>query len=386
MGTSRVYIRRVVVVLGVVLLLVALGSAEYLRGLSFVVRAAGLQGAWAQGLAGWQAQPFTVSELELPSRHGPVRARLYRPQQPRGRTVLLTPGVHADGVAELRLVKLAGDLAAGGLTVVTPELPDLLRYQITPRLPDMLEDAATWVVAQPSLAPDGRVGFIGISFAGGLSVVAAGRPALHDKVAFTLSFGGHGDLPRVLRYLCTGIQPGGQRRPPHDYGVVVVLLNVADRLVPPEQVEPLRRGILTFLRASHEAMVDAHKAEATFARARAMQAELPEPAATLLGYVSSRNVEALGPLLLPYVEGYAASPSLSPERSPPPSSPVLLLHGEGDNVIPAVESSLLARHLEPHTRVHLLITPLITHAEMDREVGLADLWRMVAFWSRVLEA
>ena len=50
---------------------------------------------------------------------------------------------------------------------------------------------------------------MGISFAGGLSIVAAGRPALRDHVAVVLSLGGHGDLPRTLRYLCTGIQADG---------------------------------------------------------------------------------------------------------------------------------------------------------------------------------
>jgi hypothetical protein len=46
---------------------------------------------------------------------------------------------------------------------------------------------------------------MGISFAGGLSVVAAGRPALRDHVAYVFSFGGHGDMQRVLRYLCSGL-------------------------------------------------------------------------------------------------------------------------------------------------------------------------------------
>ena len=83
---------------------------------------------------------------------------------------------------------------------------------------------------------------MGISFGGGLSVVAASR--LGDRAAWVLSFGGHGDLPRALRYLCTGVLPDGQTRPPHDYGVVIILLGVADRLVPADQVEPLRQGDL----------------------------------------------------------------------------------------------------------------------------------------------
>ncbi|MCP3141064.1 dienelactone hydrolase family protein [Pyxidicoccus xibeiensis] len=368
--------------------LLALGlwaGPDWLRGLAFVARAADLQGDAAEALSRWRTGPFDVKELQVPTRHGPARARLYRPVEGRGRTVVLTSGVHADGIDEPRLVKLAGNLASGGLAVLTPEPADLLRYEITPRLPDVIEDAALWAAAQPDLAPDGKVGLFGISFSGGLSVVAAGRPALKDRVAATLSFGGHGDLPRVLAFLCTGELPDGSRLAPHDYGVVVILLNVADRLVPPEQVEPLRAAIRTFLRASHLTLTDGRLAEETFARARALQAQLPEPAATLMGHVNTRDVAALGPTLLPYVKAFAADPSLSPARSPAPAAPVYLLHGAGDTVIPAMESVLLAQALRPHTEVHQLATPLISHAEVDRQAEAADVWRLVGFWSDLLD-
>ena len=73
-----------------------------------------------------------------------------------------------------------------------------------------------------------------------------------------MSFGGHGDLGRVLRYLATGeaVQaPGAVAHPPHDYGVAVIMYAAADRLVPPEQVVPLREGIGTFLLASQLTLI-----------------------------------------------------------------------------------------------------------------------------------
>ena len=382
---SRTVRRSLAASLAVLLALAVWAGTDRLRGLAFVVRAAGMQGDTAEALARWRTVPFDVSDLRVPTRHGPVRARLYRPLESHGRTVVLTSGVHADGIDEPRLVKLAGDLATGGQRVLTPEPPDLLRYEITPRLTDIIEDAASWASAQPDLAPDGKVDLFGISFSGGLSVVASGRPALKGRVSATLSFGGHGDLPRVLAFLCTGALPDGTRLTPHDYGVVVILLNVADQLVPPEQVEPLRAAIRTFLRASHLTLTDGALAEQTFARARTLQAELPGPASTLMGHVNTRNVAALGAVLLPYVKDFAADPALSPARSPAPGSPVYLLHGAGDTVIPAMESALLAQTLRPHTQVHQLTTPLISHAEVDRQAGPADVWRLVDFWADLLD-
>lgn len=373
------------VVLGAGLFVAILQVSKYLRGFSLVVRASGMQNGLARTLSGWRTVPVEVSDLKVPSRHGPIRARLYRPRKTRGHPVVLTSGVHADGIDEPRLVKLAQDLAKGGQLILTPEPMDLLRYEITPRMPDVIEDAAMWLSAQRELAPDGRVSLFGISFSGGLSIVAAGRPGLKDKVAAILSVGGHGELSRVLAFLCTGVLPGGHSLKPHDYGVVVILLNVADRLVPPDQVEPLRAAIRTFLRASHLTLRDKKQAEETFEEARRMQTRLPAPASELMGYVNARDVAALGPLLLPHVREFAADPSVSPERSPPPSAPVYLLHGADDTVIPAVEATLLAQALSPHTKVHLLATPLISHAELGRSAGVGDVWRLLSFWSHLID-
>ena len=44
-------------------------------------------------------------------------------------------------------------------------------------------------------------------------------------------------------------------------------------------------------------------------------------------------------------------PSLSPERATPPTAPVFLLHGVDDNVIPSIETVLLAEHLKGKARV-----------------------------------
>jgi hypothetical protein len=236
---------------------------------------------------------------------------------------------------------------------------------------------------------------MGISFAGGLSIVAAGRPSIRDRIAYVFSFGGHGDLRRALRYLCTGLEPHAPGEPadrpqhyraPHDYGVAVILLGVADRMVPPEQVPALRHGVETFLTASQLTLVDMARARAVYDESKEIAAHLPEPSATLMKLVNDRNTKALGARLLPIVSDAGVySPSLSPEGSPPPSAPVFLLHGTDDTVIPAVETLLLARHFEEaHVEVHPLLSGLITHAEVDKTAAAAETWRLVRFWARLL--
>ena len=261
--------------------------------LAFIARARAWPASAARSPTA-RAQAFVADPIQqIPTRHGPIDARLYHPaQRPPRRVVTLVPGVHMDGIRESRLVGMAEDLAASGYSVLTVATPDLQQFRITPASTDIIEDAAKWLVKE-SPASDGKIGMLGISFSGGLSIVAAGRPELRDHVAFVMSFGGHGDLQRVMRYLCSGNAPpmpalgeathdipGAEHvsiRPPHDYGVAVVLLTFAERIVPADQVEPLRQGILTFLKASSLDMVDKPKAEIEFTRARDFEATLPDP-------------------------------------------------------------------------------------------------------------
>lgn len=380
--------RKASLILGLPLVLLTLTVAathDYIRAAAFLVKAGGFHGTVGRA-AELATGDFDERALTVPWRGGQLRGRLYRPRGASDRAMLLTPGVHASGVDEPRLVQFAKDLASVRHTVLTVELTDLTTYQITPRTTDMIEDAALWLSRQKDLAPDGRVGLMGISFAGGLSIVAAARPALRGQVAFAMSLGGHGDLPRTLRYLCTGILPDGTDNPPHDYGVTIILLSVAERVVPPEQVEPLRNAILMFLEASRLDMVDKEKSVAEFAHARARAEALPEPARTLMGYVNDRDVTHLGPLLLPHVTALGDDTVLSPSRSAAPASPVYLLHGSDDNVIPPIESSLLAETLRARgVTVYRLATPLITHAEVNHKVTAGTVWEVVRFWGKLLD-
>jgi acetyl esterase/lipase len=271
--------------------------------------------------------------------------------------------------------------------VASVPLPELRRFQISPVSTDMIEDAAFWMASDRTLSPNGRVGLAGVSFAGGLALVAAGRPRLADRIQLVVAVGGHADLPRVMTYLCTGRLPDGTTRAPHDYGMAILLLEALPRLVPPEQVTTTRQAVLTFLEASSAASTDPGRSPAMFTDARQAADQAPEPSHALLELLNDRNVSALGPKLLPYVEDIGGAVALSPDRSPPTGAPVFLLHGTEDNVIPSTETPLLADFLEQHgnNRVRWLLTPLLSHATV-RPANVDDAWKLIRFWKDLLEA
>src|SRR6266498_1157152 len=238
--------RRAVIVCVVLAALIFM-ARPYVHGLTFVIRVAEMQGA-ARRISDLDTIRGQERDITIPTARGPMRARVYEPRSPH-RAALLTSGLHPSGIDEPRLVRLARQLSAAGVTIVTPDVPELSRFEITPEITNTIERAAGWLALESGLALNRPVGLMGISFSGGLSIVAAGRPSLAGHVAYVFAFGGHDDLPRVLRYLCTGSEPypahelGVQSdRPfvlaPHDYGVAVILLGAADRVVPKAQVGP----------------------------------------------------------------------------------------------------------------------------------------------------
>ena len=133
--------------------------------------------------------------------------------------------------------------------------------------------------------------------------------------------------------------------------------------------------------ASHLALFDRKQAEQEFAAARSQEQAIAEPGRTFLHLVNERDVKTLGAKLLPHIANLGDEEALSPDRSPAPDAPVFLLHGAEDNVVPALETLLLGRHLEPHAKVRVLLTPLISHAEVDRPATPSEVVNLVRFWA-----
>jgi predicted esterase len=66
-------------------------------------------------------------------------------------------------------------------------------------------------------------------------------------------------------------------------------------------------------------------------------------------------------------------------------APVYLLHGHDDNIIPAAESVLLAAALEARgADVEVLLSGLITHAQVSATASASDAWELIRFWAGIL--
>ena len=375
---------RVVAVIAAVALMLWWLSRPMLESAALLMDMTGV----APGLRGWiPVREFEVAstDLEVPTRFGAIAARLYRPATTNAPAVVIFPGVHAGGVDEPRLAKLSRRIAAAGATVLSTPLPDLRAYRLTTRATDMIEDVTVWLAGRPDLAPSGRVGLVGVSFAGGLALVAAGRPSLSDQLTAVFALGAHADLPRVIRYLCSADGAPKTLAPPHDYGAVLMLRASIGIVAPPDQRDSLDKAVVTFLDASSAETTDKALSAKLFAQARAEEATLQEPSRSFMHAVNGRDTAGLGRLLAPYAEQIGGAPALSPVRSPATRAPVFLLHGVDDNVIPSSEADALGEYLKRsgNAEVQILLTPLVSHAAARPDATPGDIWRLVRFWTRM---
>jgi pimeloyl-ACP methyl ester carboxylesterase len=262
------------------------------------------------------------------------------------------------------------------VAVLTPEIRELCDYRIEPASIDTLGVAAQALSAKLG---GKRVGVMGMSFAGGLALVAAADPRYASSFAFVVAVGAHDDLGRVLRFFTSNEAP----RPDgttlhlgaHPYGPIVLLYAHAEDFFPPADLPAARDTLRLWL---HE----------DFDGARRQSAALSPEAAALMKHVFERDTRALAPTLNAEIDrlrpGFAAvSPSAHLASI---HVPVFLLHGAGDTVVPSSETEWLAHDTPPGMLRQALVSRAIEHVELEAKTDLGDELALVHFMSGVLDA
>jgi dienelactone hydrolase len=323
--------------------------------------------------------PTRETELTLTLAHGPLRARRYLPLSAAARQpgIVLLHGVHPRGIDEPRMIEFARTLAAGGLDVLTPELPELLRYDLGGETIAQIRELAA-LHARQTASP--AVGVIGISFAGGLALMAAAEQAADRPIGFVATLGAHDDLLRLCRYYAgEDVRgPDGEQVDvaPHPYGARVMLRQHLARFFDPDDLPVAQRSLDAYLR-DRGAQARQLATGLSPAGQTTMRILLDPDHPAELGAFLMQAAHAVRPQLM------AASPHghLSALRVP-----VFLLHGARDPVIPSIETRYLARELPARWVRETVITKLLRHAEFPEPVGLADTYELVRFLRDLLEA
>jgi pimeloyl-ACP methyl ester carboxylesterase len=329
---------------------------------------------FAHNLARFDANPVRTVMRAIPG-SPPIAARFYYPvgnnQAP---TVIVLHGVHHLGIEEPRLVAFATALSSHGLLAITPELNDLADYRVTPETIQAIGECAHFV-RRSSGKP---ATIVGLSFAGGLSLMAAAELRWRDDFGLIVVVGGYDDLERVLEYYATSVitGPSGEvtRLPAHEYGPLVAVYDYPAEFFSARDV-PAARATLRYLLWEDRT------------RAQAEARRLTPQGEQRMEELFKHHIDALAPVLLRGVQKYHDElAAISPHGNLAGlEARVYLLHGAADNVVPASETEWLERDLPRGSLRRALISPVVSHLELNGSPTLADKLKLVHFMSDFLQ-
>ena len=316
-----------------------------------------------------------VQEITLSTTQGPVRARLYVPRgvaHPPG--MVLVHGIHHLGIDEPRLMNFARAAASSGFSVLTPEIAALADYHVDGASISTIGESTAWLQQRLGSGP---VTIVGVSFAGGLALLAACDPRYAPHIRALVLMGAYDNLGRVARFLATSQAefPDGRMEPyaAHDYGAAVFVYSHLDQFFPASD-----------LAVAHDALRDW-----LWERPNEAQAHFPHlspPSRATLEILLARQIDRLRPKLLDVIHADDSQLSaISPEgKLGALRAPVFLLHGSTDDVIPSTESLWLEKEIpKPYLRA-ALITPAFSHVNPDKHAAWTDQLRLVEFLAGVL--
>jgi pimeloyl-ACP methyl ester carboxylesterase len=324
-----------------------------------------------------ESHALGTEEVTISTTQGTVRARLYVPRgvaHPPG--MVLVHGIHHLGIDEPRLMNFARAAASDGFSVLTPEVAAMADYHVDGASIGTIGESAGWLQQRLGTGP---VTVVGVSFAGGLSLLAACDPRYAPHIRALVLMGAYDNLGRVVRFLATSQAefPNGRMEPyaAHDYGAAVFVYSHLDQFFPASDLAVAHDSLRDWL---WERPADA---QALFPRLGPSSRETME-------ILLARQIGRLRPKLLDAIQADDAQFSaISPEgKLGALRTPVFLLHGATDDIIPSTESLWLEKEIPKQYLLAALITPAFSHVDPDKHAVWVDQIRLVEFLAGVLRA
>jgi pimeloyl-ACP methyl ester carboxylesterase len=291
--------------------------------------------------------------------------------------MVVVHGVHYLGMDEPRLEAFASAMAGCGLRVLTPELPNIKDYHIGVSSIASIGDTTAWMA---HASGDRPVGVMGLSFSGSLSLLAAAEPQYKRDTKFVVAVGSEDEMSRVANYYLTGraLRPSGDAEvlAPHEYGALVLEYENLGDFVPVQDRDAVRLVLRDHLYEDFtaERAALAKLTPGQLAEAKQLMDTTSPITRKMIAESDARHLAAMA--------------SVSPDgQLTHLSTPVFLLHGEGDNIIPSAETQWLEKDIPKEDMQAALISPVISHLDVDANgPGFRDEWQLVHFFAKILHA
>ena len=259
--------------------------------------------------------------------------------------LILALGADPAEADDERVVRFTEGLARIGFAVLLTQSDELDGAVVLPVEIGRLTAAFEALAAHPRVRAD-RVGYVGLSAGGSLTIVAAARPEVAADVAFVVALGPYHDAASLAASVLSASFRGSDGVEAWDPA------RISERAV--------RNTLLASLDEPSRAALDALGEEPTLEEAEAFLAGL--------GAAPRANLEAVSPSR--HAQGLRA--------------PLYLLHDRADRFVPWVESEALAAAHEPAVYHRL---DLFDHVEPNPgslRYALRDGWRLLRLLAHIL--
>jgi pimeloyl-ACP methyl ester carboxylesterase len=293
------------------------------------------------------------------------RGYLYTPAgRPPAGAYLIAPGLHHLGPDDARLDRFCRVLAASGLIIFAPFLPDYCGLRVRPTVTGDLARAWDHLEALLRGRDLPRPSIFSISFGSAPAIELAAEPSYRERVGALVLFGGFADFEVAVRFAITG-RTGAEDNSPSEardpLNSPAVFMNLLPHLEVPGDKRALEKAWFLMVERTWGRMhLKAPGARDPYAHqiARTLPAELR--ALFLIGCgLRQGGAELLEEGLRRAGEAFQFAdprPHLSRVRAP-----VFIVHGRDDDVIPWLEADKIRRALPEGHPHELHITGFYGH-------------------------